>query len=176
MPSPLSTNFEQLSVWILLWLILEQTVSILAQNNDQNNFHVISYGSQQLTNAEKNYSPFLLEMQAAVEGMKHCDNYLRGRKFVLYTDHKPLKKLGHLHTKTLNRLQLAMLDYNFTIQYKKGINMPADFLSRLTIDNHCAIYPFTPDIFLQQAADSDIIKVFSQHALWPHCTPKSVAN
>ena len=68
-------------------------------------------------------------MQAAVEGMKHYDNNLRGRKFVLYTDHKPLEKLGHLHTKSLNRLQQAMLDYDFTIQYKKGINMPADFLS-----------------------------------------------
>ena len=55
---------------------------ILAQTDEQNKFHVISYGSRQLTDAEKNYSPFLLEMQAAVEGMKHYDNYLRGRKFV----------------------------------------------------------------------------------------------
>ena len=54
-------------------------------------------------------------MTAAVEGMKHYDNNLRGRKFILYTDHKPLEKLGHFHTKTLNRLQLAMLDYDFTI-------------------------------------------------------------
>ena len=44
---------------------------ILAQTNDNNKFHVISFGSWQLTDAEKNYSPYLLEMQAAVEGMKH---------------------------------------------------------------------------------------------------------
>ena len=44
---------------------------ILAQTDENQKFHVISYGSRQLVDAEKNYSPYLLEMQAAVEGMKH---------------------------------------------------------------------------------------------------------
>ena len=56
---------------------------ILAQTDQHQNFHVISYGPCQLVNAVKNYSPFLLEMLAAVRGMKHYNNYLRGRKFVL---------------------------------------------------------------------------------------------
>jgi hypothetical protein len=30
----------------------------------------------------------------------------------------------------MNRLQLAMMDFNFDIRYKKGSEMPADFLSR----------------------------------------------
>jgi hypothetical protein len=42
-----------------------------------------------------------------------------------------LEKLGHLHTKTLNRLQAALLEHNFVVQYKKGTKMPADYLSRL---------------------------------------------
>ena len=97
---------------------------------------------------------------------------------MLYTDHKLLEKLGHLHTKTLNLLQAAMLDYDFTIQYKKGINMQAYFLSCRTINNLCVIDPFTPDLFAQQAVDPDVIKLkhFSQHASWPNGTPKSVAN
>ena len=98
-----------------------------SQYDKQNNFHIISYGSRQLVDAEKSYFPFLLEMQAAVEGMKHYDNYLRGRKFILYTYHKPLEKLGHLHTKTLNCLKLAMLDYDFVIQYKKVSTCPPIF-------------------------------------------------
>jgi hypothetical protein len=73
-------------------------------------------------------------MTAAVWGMEFYDEYLRGKHFTLYTDHKPLEKLGHLHKKTLNRLQMAMLEYDFEIQYKKGINMPADFLSRAFAD------------------------------------------
>jgi hypothetical protein len=30
----------------------------------------------------------------------------------------------------MNRLQLAMMDFDFEIRYKKGSEMPADFLSR----------------------------------------------
>jgi hypothetical protein len=28
-------------------------------------------------------------------------------------DHKPLEKLGHLHSNTMNRLQMALLKHNF---------------------------------------------------------------
>ena len=62
--------------------------------------------------------------------MEFYDEYLRGKHFTLYTYHKPLEKLGNLHKKTLNRLQMAILEYDFQIQYKKGINMPSDYLSR----------------------------------------------
>ena len=85
-------------------------------------------------------------MQAAVWGMSFYNEYLRGKQFILYSDHKPLEKLGHLHTKTLNRLQEAMLEYDFTIQYKKGINMPADFLSHSKLEELSAIDPFKPMI------------------------------
>ena len=35
-----------------------------------------------------------------------------------------------MHTKTLNQLQEAMLTFDFKIVYKKGTEMPANFLSR----------------------------------------------
>ncbi len=69
-------------------------------------------------------------MQAAIWGMDHFTTYLRGRKFTLVTDHRPLEKLGKVHTKTLNRLQEVMNSYDFEIIYKKGSEMPADYLSR----------------------------------------------
>jgi hypothetical protein len=59
------------------------------------------------------------------------NEYLKGKQFILFTDHKPLEKMGHLHTKTMNRLQAALLEHDFVIQYKKGEIMPADYLSRL---------------------------------------------
>ena len=46
--------------------------------------------------------------------------------------------MGTLNTKTLNRLTLAMLDFDFEIRYKKGTAMPADFLSR-SFQQTCAI-------------------------------------
>ena len=54
-------------------------------------------------------------MAAEEEGMKFSNEYLKGKPFTLNTDHKPLEKLSHLHTTTINRLQLAMLEYNFVI-------------------------------------------------------------
>jgi hypothetical protein len=54
-------------------------------------------------------------MQAAIFGMEHFGNHLKGRHFTLFTDHKPLEKLGKVHTKTLYRLQEIMNIYDFEI-------------------------------------------------------------
>jgi hypothetical protein len=48
----------------------------------------------------------------------------------VFTDHNPLESLGTLHTKTMSRLQLAMMDFDFEIRYKKGSEILADYLSR----------------------------------------------
>jgi len=60
--------------------------------------------------------------------MEHFGTYLRGQKFTLFTDHRPLEKLGNVPTKTLNRLQEIMNTYYFDIMYKKGSKMPTDYL------------------------------------------------
>jgi hypothetical protein len=70
-------------------------------------------------------------MAAAVWGIEHFDVYLIGKQFTLVTDHRPLEHLGSGHTKTLNRLQHLMLEYDFTIEYRVGEdNAVADYLSR----------------------------------------------
>jgi hypothetical protein len=153
--------------------------AILTQVDAEGKFHVISYGSRQLLKHEKNYSPYLVEMQAAVWGMDFYATYLRGKRFVLYTDHKPLEKLGHLHKKTLNRLQIAMNEFDFEIKYKKGVTMPADYLSRNVIaalnDATVSIDPFTPDLHSLQAKDPELIKIqyFLKNRKWPLNTSKS---
>ena len=108
--------------------------AILTQFLPNGEQRVIAYASRSLQKHEKNYTPFLLEMQAAIWGMDHFSVYLRGRHFTLFTDHKPLEKLGKVHTRTLNRLQEAMNEFDFEIVYKKGSEMPADFLSRNVVD------------------------------------------
>jgi hypothetical protein len=77
--------------------------TILTQIDNQGNHYAISFASHHLKDHEKNYSPFLLEVAAAIWGMDIFNEYLRGKQFILFTDHKPLEKLGHLHTKMLNR-------------------------------------------------------------------------
>ena len=101
--------------------------AILAQIDNKGVFHALSYASEQLIKNEKNYSPYLLEMDPVVWAMENYPEHLRGRRFIVYTDHKPLESMGTLHTKTLNRLTLAMLDFDFEIRYKKGTEMPETF-------------------------------------------------
>ncbi len=96
--------------------------AILTQVDKNGNHYAISFASRQLKDHEKNYSTFLLEAAAAIWGMEVFNEYLRGKQFILFTDHKPLEKLGHLHTKMLNRLQTALLEHDFVVQYKKGTN------------------------------------------------------
>jgi hypothetical protein len=68
-------------------------------------------------------------MDALVWAMEYFQEHLRGRRFILFTDHKPLETLGTLYTKIMNRLQLAMMNFDFEIRNKKGSEMPANFLS-----------------------------------------------
>jgi hypothetical protein len=156
--------------------------AILTQIDEDGNQYAISFASRQLKDHEKSYSPFLLEAAAAVWGMEVFNEYLRGKQFILFTDHKPLEKLGHLHTKTLNRLQTALLEHDFVVQYKKGTNMPADYLSRLPslLVNSIqapaisSFDPFNPDLQLLQCQDQDLQAIFNfiKTGTWQESLPK----
>ncbi len=142
--------------------------AILMQVDKNGNHYATSFASRQLKDHEKNYSPFLLEAAAAVWGMEVFNEYLRGKQFILFTDNKPLEKLGHLHTKTLNCLQTALLEHDFVVQYKKGTNMPADYLSRLPslpinyieAPTIAAFDPLNQDLQLLQGQDQDLQAIF----------------
>ena len=125
--------------------------AILCQADDNGNFNVISYASRQLSKHEKNYSAFLIELTGCAWGIEHFSSYLRGRKFTLFTDHRPLEKLSTVHKKTLNRLEQAMTEYDFIIQYSKGADMPSDYLSRNVLSS---IDVFSEDIPRLQALDN----------------------
>jgi len=127
--------------------------AILGQNDDQGQLKVVAYASRSLKDHERNYTPYLAEMNAAAWAIDHFDVYLRGRKFVLYTDHKPLETLKTIHQKTLNRLQERMGMYNFELRYKKGSDMPADILSRQPVKVSAIAYP---ENSYQAAAQDDI--------------------
>jgi hypothetical protein len=116
----------------------------------------------------------LLEAAAAVWGMDHFNKYLKGKKFILYMDYKPLEKLGHLHSKTMNRFQMALLEHDFIIQYKKGSDMPADYLLRLPATSKDPVTagfdPFQPrldELQREEEYAQNILK-FHQTKQWPN--------
>jgi len=108
--------------------------------------------------------------------MDFLNEYLKAKRFILY---KPLEKLGHLNSKTLNRLQTALQEHDFVTQYKKGSNMLADYLSRLpgakdSIASIDAFDLFQADLYNLQMQDDDLqmLQTFMTKNEWPPNLPK----
>jgi hypothetical protein len=159
--------------------------AILTQKDQFDNFYAISYASRQLKDHKKTTHPFCWKLLLLFGAWTFLTNTSKEKKIILYTDHKPLEKMGHLHTKTMNRLQSALLEHDFVIQYKKGEVMPADYLSRLPSANPDTIAevtqcfdPFQPDLIDLQRADVDLqlMNHFRIHGQWQPEVSKVDAN
>jgi hypothetical protein len=92
-----------------------------------------------LTTPEKNYSTIERELTAIVWGCKQFRPYIRGRKFTIVTDHKPLTwifKMNDPSTRIM-RLKLKLEEFEYIIVYKNGKeNSNSDGLSRMYAGNN----------------------------------------
>ena len=85
----------------------------------------IAYAFRTLTASEKNYAQFEKEALALIFGVRKFHKFLYGRRFILYTNHKPLtailglKKTGPpLAAARLQRWALLLAAYNYQIEFK----------------------------------------------------------
>jgi len=105
----------------------------LMQQDDNQAPHAIAYYSRKLRSSETRYPTIDLEALAVVEGVRVFDPYLYGRRFVVYTDHRPLVHVFTRKTKSprMTRYAHDLSFYNFSIRYKEGpMNHVPDMLSR----------------------------------------------
>jgi hypothetical protein len=106
---------------------------VLSQRDDQGREFVVAYASRSNNRTERNYSSYFGECLAAVWGVSHFRVYLYGRRFLLLTDHKPLKwlmantKLTGMHARWAH----ILLQYDMEIRQRPGLkSSDADGLSR----------------------------------------------
>ncbi|KAL5496563.1 hypothetical protein EMCRGX_G012869 [Ephydatia muelleri] len=101
----------------------------------------IAYASRSLAPAEKNYSQIGKEGLAVVWSVKKFHQFLFGRQFVVYSDHKPLqflfsetKPVPTMASSRIQRWALTLSAYNYQMVFRPGKNQGnADGLSRLPL-------------------------------------------
>ena len=107
--------------------------AVLIQEHEGKLF-LICYASKKLSEAEGNYSTIEKECLAVVWGIKRFHVYLYGVRFVLQTDHEPLKYMNRAKF-TNNRLMrwaMFLQSYNMKVEAMKGSDIvEADYLSRV---------------------------------------------
>ena len=93
---------------------------------------VVAFSSRTLNEAEQRYSTIERECLALVNALKKFRQFLIGKHFTVYCDHKPLEWLSEQrNVAKLSRWALAIQEYDFTIRYRPGrTNSNADALSR----------------------------------------------
>ena len=107
--------------------------AVLIQEHEGKLF-LICYASKKLSDAEGNYSTIEKECLAVVWGIKRFHVYLYGVRFVLQTDHEPLKYMNRAKF-TNNRLMrwaMFLQSYNMKVEAMKGSDIvEADYLGRV---------------------------------------------
>jgi hypothetical protein len=132
----------------------------------------VEYASRPLNRAEKNYSQLDKEALSIIFAVKKWHCYLAGRKFIIYTDHKPLlgifgrDKQPKVMSPRMERWLITLGCYDYELRYRKGRDHGnADALSRLIVpENAPERVPEPHGLFLMTGVGS------------PHLTWEEVAT
>ncbi|CAB4022898.1 Hypothetical predicted protein [Paramuricea clavata] len=131
--------------------------AVLAHKMNDGSERPIAYASRTLSKPERGYSQLDKEALAILFAVKKFHQFLYGRHFVVYTDHKPLlgllnpdKATPTMASSRMQRWALTLLAYEYELIYRPGNqNGNADSLSRLPL----------PDVPASTSVPGDIINL-----------------
>ena len=114
------------------------TGAVLSHVMDDGSEKLIAYASRTLAPAERKYAQIEKEGLAIIFGIKKFHQYLYGRHFTVYSDHRPLehlfsenKSIPTFASARIQRWALTLSAYDYSISYKPGEkHANADLLSR----------------------------------------------
>ncbi len=145
----------------------------------------LAFFSRTLKPAETRYSTYDHELLAFYLAIKHCQYFLEGRGFHVFTDHKPLIYALSSRLDWHSPRQVRHLDFisQFTsdIRHVQGsVNSVADALSRLSVNAlHTSASPPVMDfreLALAQVDDPELNKLREDSSLWLKPIPLALAD
>jgi hypothetical protein len=110
--------------------------------------HPVAFESRKLSSAENNYPVHERRLLAIVYALKEWRPYLHGSRFVIKTDHHPLRYLDTQSnlSKRQMRWMETLQEYDYEIVYVQGkFNVVADVLSRINESPSTALYVGSED-------------------------------
>ncbi|XP_021370583.1 uncharacterized protein K02A2.6-like isoform X2 [Mizuhopecten yessoensis] len=139
----------------------------------------IAYASRSLAPAEKNYSQLDKEGAALIFGVKKFHQYLYGRTFTIYTDHKPLlgifktdRAIPTMASARIQRWALLLAAYEYDLIYRPGtLNANADGLSRLPLSETVDEVPVPGEMILMMDTLNSSPVTFEQVQTWTKQDP-----
>ncbi|GFX91289.1 retrovirus-related Pol polyprotein from transposon 412 [Trichonephila clavipes] len=146
--------------------------AVLEQKYPNSEVKPLYFFSKKLNPSQSKYNATVLEFFAIYTALNFFRPFLLGRKFKVFTDHKPLA--GFLSNKNpsskILRWKLALEEFNYDIHYIRGsLNSVADHLSRY-INNITIALPDSKDLINMQREDSvlsTIIQKIDQNDVSP---------
>lgn len=109
--------------------------AVLLQKNVKDEWVPVQWASKKFTPTETRYGISEMEMLAVYWAVKKFEYELRGRRFILVTDHKALEVIrtkAYMENNRINRWVEQIQEFDFEVRYNKGEEMAVpDALSRL---------------------------------------------
>lgn len=117
------------------------------QQSSETGWQPLCFFSRKLNRAELNYSTYDRELLAAYAAVKHFKDFLEGREFIIFSDHKPLTYALHQNLEKASPRQRRHLDviaqFTSDIRHISGIdNVVADTLSRVDEISGCNVIDY----------------------------------
>lgn len=136
-------------------------IGAVLQQQTPTGWQPLCFFSRKLTKTETNYSTYDRELLAAYAAIKYFKNYVEGREFTLFTDHKPLTFSLYQNLEKASPRQRRHLDliaqFTSDIRHISGVdNIVADTLSRVEEINVGSSIDYA-SIADEQAQDTELI-------------------
>ena len=124
--------------------------------------------SKAFNDTEKKWSTYEQEAYAVYHGIMKFQHILKGRKFVVETDHKNLKFMGNSETPKVVRWRLRLLEFDFVVEHIPGKeNVVADALSRcLMVRVGCDVTEVCHTGRIDRSTDNIVLQNGSPSAIW----------